>query len=132
MTSLVYLFCRCLNWVEKTGNRELLSISPTYLNQHFYVCEEHFSDDHYVCPTKRQRIKRDAVPLLCCPQPLSSNELSTYVRTYIPKYMVCINYCYFFLALCVTVCIGIYFLLTCVCLMGNWDWGIGKFNVNCL
>jgi hypothetical protein len=83
---------RCLTWVEKCGNKSLLTIAPAKLNGHYYVCEEHFDDDQYVCPTKKQRVKKSAVPSLKCPSPMSTSDLSKYVSAFVPQFMVGITH----------------------------------------
>jgi len=52
------MFFRCLQWIEFSGNAE---VSIAKANK-YRMCSKHFEDESYANPSKRFRLKKDALP----------------------------------------------------------------------
>lgn len=72
------VFFSYLQWIERSGNESLLNLAPKSLNRRFFMCDEHFDDAQYLIPTKRQRLRRNAVPKINCERVLSSEAVAMY------------------------------------------------------
>jgi len=74
------MYCRCRRWVAAVGVEDLAHILPQQLHNDRRVCAIHFLKEDICYGAKFTRLKKEAIPTLCLPPPLSEAFLDTTVH----------------------------------------------------
>ena len=57
-------YFRCRQWIQNTRRADLRDKNPVYCYKNLRLCGEHFEDSAFHNTTKRNRLKKDAIPTI--------------------------------------------------------------------